>query len=102
MFSTKKFTELHNFVMDIVISECNVGRGRKSVYRLKYVLFILLTVPKIVRKWDLIEQISKMKVQTFEKRVIIFFEKFWRPLNETFQETTDEHANLGHRLNIYF
>lgn len=63
--SPKEFTEVWNVIMDTIISKRNGGRGMKTLYKGKDVLFMLHTVLMNDINSDLLKQMFKVKGSTF-------------------------------------
>lgn len=69
--------------MDTSMSEWNLGRVRKSIYKGADVVFMLFTFSKHGGKSDVLGEMFKMKGPSFEKLVIGFMKVFTHPPYET-------------------
>lgn len=52
-----------------IVTHWNVGRGRKSTFKAKDVLFMALAVMKHGGHWEFLGRMFKIKGQTFEKMI---------------------------------
>lgn len=68
-FNAKEFQIPWNSCAPFKERNWNVGRGRKSLFTIKEVLFMLLSVLKNGGNWDFLGCVFKMKGPTFERLI---------------------------------
>lgn len=71
-FSAGEFDFVWNSIRKMVVQTWNIGRGKKFSFKLKDVLFMLLTVLTHSRPWNFMENIFNIKGPAFERLTMKF------------------------------
>ena len=71
-FNSKEFRSIYCKIEGIMSENCNVGKGRRTQYKPKDVLFMTLVTLKHGGQWDFLGQTFKIKGPTFEMLMMRF------------------------------
>ena len=93
-FNIRQFESIWTTFADFITSKFNVGRGRKSPFTSKDVLFIVITVLKHGGNWDLLGRVFKIKGPTFERLIMIFIRLITDEFYRQFVVQTMEHHSM--------
>lgn len=102
--SANEFQTLWSSISGTVLSNYNVGRGRKSSITGKDSLFMTLTVLKAGGQWDVLAKLFGMKGPTFERHILNFIAIIHRELYSKYVEkleqdwTMQKLAECGHQF----
>lgn len=66
-FTVREYSRLYNRFHEFILTHWNCGRGKKTQYKPKDVLFMLLTVLKYGCNWDILARTFNIKTPTFEQ-----------------------------------
>lgn len=73
-FSPCEFREVYSVLEDHILSEWNIGRGRKYSHSPMDVFFMVLAVLKHGGSWDFLAQMFRIKPTTFQRMIIAYME----------------------------
>lgn len=68
-FNRQELDGIYDIISDHVSTHYNVGRGRKSPFTAKDMLFMVLTVLKCGGQWDFMARVFQQKAPSFERQV---------------------------------
>lgn len=93
-FIPVEFKNLWNSIRDYSVDNWNTERGRKSKNSSMDVLFITLTILKHGGAWDIIVNIFRLKVHTFERLIMAHINKLKPHFHEIFIADPDKRSVL--------
>ena len=93
-FDVKQFQSMWTNFADFITSKYNVGRGRKSPFSGKDVLFMLFTVLKHGGNCHLLRRIFRIKGPTFERLLMNFIRLTSEEFYRQFVFQTGEHRSM--------
>ena len=94
-FTSAEFRKLYSILHECIIHNWNNGRGKRSGYKPKDVLFMLLVVMKHRSAWDQVGLMFQIKGPTFIRLIHGFMDKIYDFCIERFVTKYDEQFSMG-------
>ena len=94
-FTSAEFRKLYSILHDCIIRNWNNGRGKRSKFKPKQVLFMLLVVMKHKSAWDQVGLMFQVKAPTFIRLIHGFMDKIYEFCIDRFVTRYDERFSMN-------